>query len=122
MRQHLRPAAVAGCLLLLLAGCRGRAGEPTAAAPEPSAAAPEPAAAAPASANYTPKAVFCADGRSSLCGTMPSMIGPDPALPPTAVGYEGLSSDVQSFEQDAQTPFDNMAVSTITQFSPLSIT
>ena len=57
---------------------------------------------------YVPQPVFCADGSGSLCGVMPSMIGPDPMLA-SKVGYPGLSEDPQSFDQDSQSPFDNMA-------------
>ena len=58
--------------------------------------------------DYSPTAVFCADGSGRLCSTLPSMIGPDPAVEVT-VGYHGLGRDVESFDRDSQTPFDNMA-------------
>ncbi len=57
---------------------------------------------------YTPQARFCADGGTSLCSAMPSMIGQDPAVTP-GVGYHGLPPVVSDFSRDSQTPFDNMA-------------
>lgn len=57
---------------------------------------------------YVPKAMFCADGGSTLCPTVPSFIVPDPALH-TGLGYPGLSNDVTSAQDDVQSPFDNMA-------------
>lgn len=66
------------------------------------------AVAEPAATGYTPTAVFCADPAvSDLCSVIPSFIGPDPAL--KAFGYQGLSDQVTSPENDAQSPFDNMA-------------
>ncbi|MEM9293321.1 MAG: hypothetical protein AAGD01_16680 [Acidobacteriota bacterium] len=63
----------------------------------------------PTDTAYVPAPVYCADGSNELCGVMPSMIGPDPALPKKGVGYQGLNDDVESFDEDIQTPFDNMA-------------
>ncbi len=58
--------------------------------------------------DYSPTAVFCADGSARLCSTSPSMIGEDPAVEVT-LGYHGLGRDIESFDRDSQTPFDNMA-------------
>lgn len=60
-----------------------------------------------ATSNYTPQAVYCADGSNTLCAVIPSFIGPDPAL--KLNGYQGLSNNVSSAAGDAQTPFDNMS-------------
>ncbi|GHA00558.1 hypothetical protein GCM10008090_06770 [Arenicella chitinivorans] len=60
------------------------------------------------SSTYTPQARFCADGGSTLCSIMPSMIGQDPAVTP-GVGYHGLPAVVSDFDRDSQSPFDNMA-------------
>lgn len=60
------------------------------------------------SVSYIPQARFCADGGTSLCAVMPSMIGQDPAVTP-GVGYHGLPPAVSDFDGDSQTPFDNMA-------------
>jgi len=65
-------------------------------------------AAEPAS-SYVPQPVWCADGSQALCPVLPSFLGPDPALKGHSLGYEGLSDSVGSFDQDVQTPFDNMA-------------
>lgn len=96
-----RPALLALAVLTLLAGaCGGPAEEPP-----PTAETPGPEA-----GTYVPQPVFCADGSGAPCGVMPSMIGPDPGLGEgSRFGYEGLSSQVDSFDHDSQTPFDNMA-------------
>ena len=60
-------------------------------------------------AGYTPQPVYCADGSGKLCHVVPSFLGPDPAIEKASLGYAGLSNDVASFEQDVQSPFDNMA-------------
>lgn len=62
---------------------------------------------AAATASYVPKPVYCADGSDSLCAQIPSFIGADPAL--KFDGYQGLSHNVTSPANDAQTPFDNMS-------------
>lgn len=59
---------------------------------------------------YTPLPVYCADTtQTTLCNVVPSFLGPDPAVQARSLGYAGLSNDVGSFEQDVQSPFDNMA-------------
>lgn len=59
---------------------------------------------------YAPQAVYCADTQqTTLCNVLPSFLGPDPAIEARTLGYPGLSNDVASFEQDVQSPFDNMA-------------
>jgi hypothetical protein len=61
-------------------------------------------------ATYTPQPVYCADStQKTLCNVLPSFLGPDPAIVGKGVGYEGLSNNVTSFEEDVQSPFDNMA-------------
>lgn len=92
MARSARWFAVTG-LLVLVTACTPREEPPPPPTPEA----------------YVPQAVFCADGSGSPCGVMPSMIGDDPALPQKGVGYEGLSDHVDSFDEDIQTPFDNMA-------------
>ncbi len=80
------------------------------------ACSPQSDAPAPASASleatpppYTPTAVFCADPSiSTLCSVIPSFIGADPILLDVN-GYQGLSNDVTSAANDAQSPFDNMS-------------
>jgi hypothetical protein len=67
------------------------------------------ASAADPAASYTPQPVYCADGSGKLCPVVPSFIGPDPLIDNPSFGYQGLSNDVTSQEQDVQTPFDNMA-------------
>ncbi len=70
--------------------------------------APAAETAAPADApSYQPQPVYCADGSGALCSILPSFIGPDPAI--NGFGYQGLSDDVKSAADDAQTPFDNMS-------------
>jgi hypothetical protein len=64
--------------------------------------------AADAPSDYVPQPVWCASGGSALCATLPSFIGPDPALD-SSVGYSGIGRNIPSFAEDAQTPFDNMA-------------
>lgn len=90
--------AVAAASLLAIVACIQPAVDP------PRAPGEEPADPA-----YVPRAVFCPDGSDTLCGRMPSMIGADPALPRAEVGYDGLRNDVTSFDEDIQSPFDNMA-------------
>lgn len=53
--------------------------------------------------------MYCADPSvSTLCPVVPSFIGADPDLL-SGDGYQGLSNDVTSASNDAQSPFDNMA-------------
>lgn len=74
-----------------------------------SAAAPAAAPETTAPNNYTPTPVYCADPSvSTLCPVVPSFIGADPDLL-SGDGYQGLSNDVTSASNDAQSPFDNMA-------------
>lgn len=74
-----------------------------------SVAAPAPAPETTAPNNYTPTPVYCADPSvSTLCPVVPSFIGADPDLL-SGDGYQGLSNDVTSASNDAQSPFDNMA-------------
>ena len=62
-----------------------------------------------AQSQYQPKAVFCAELSNNLCSLLPAYIGPDPRLK-NNVGYPGLFGPLpNSFANDAQTPFDNMA-------------
>lgn len=70
------------------------------------AEAPPPEDPAP---GYVPRAVYCADGSGSLCGVIPSMIGPDSPVDQPTFGYPGLTNDVQNANEDSQSPFDNMA-------------
>ena len=63
----------------------------------------------PAAGEYVPQAVYCAAGGTQLCPTVPSFIGPDPAISAPVFGYQGLSNQVTSLKADAQTPFDNMS-------------
>jgi len=59
--------------------------------------------------SYTPQAVFCANGGTSLCTTIPGDIGPDKALG-NRVGYAGLIGRLPtSKDTDVQTPFDNLS-------------
>jgi len=70
--------------------------------------AAEPAPVGPeVGGNYVPQPVYCADGSADLCAVIPSFIGADPAI--DVLGYQGLSNDVSSAADDAQTPFDNMS-------------
>lgn len=95
-------------LFLLLSACGGSDAPPTTtpvAAPAPETSASP----APAASSYTPTPVYCADTSvSTLCPVVPSFIGNDPALL-VGNGYQGLSNDVTSADNDAQSPFDNMA-------------
>lgn len=67
------------------------------------------ASAADPAPTYTPQPVYCADGSGKLCSVVPSFLGPDPAIEKKSFGYQGLSNDVASFDEDVQSPFDNMA-------------
>ncbi|HEY4115605.1 MAG TPA: hypothetical protein VGM17_16230 [Rhizomicrobium sp.] len=64
---------------------------------------------------YVPQAVYCLDqtaasAASPLCAALPGNIGPDPALSANGVAYNGIHvKRPQSFNEDVQTPFDNLS-------------
>ena len=57
---------------------------------------------------YVPAAVFCANGGSVPCSTIPAYIGADPMLR-IAIGYNGILAPPTSKDTDSQTPFDNLS-------------